>query len=77
MPRGYGGMEPLGRSGSAELPVFKRLHGVSALQARSGPALPHAYWMQYPAAIASAGPTPDQDLQALGAHLAKHCRPGP
>ena len=69
-------MELYGRSGVAELPVFKRLRGVSALQARCGPALPNASCMQHPAAIAAAGATPNQDLQALGAHLAKHCRLG-
>ena len=47
MPWGYGGMELRGRSGSAELPMFKRLRGVSALQARSGSALPHLGGVQH------------------------------
>ena len=69
-------MELCGRSGSAELPMFKRLCGVPVLQAWSGPALPHAGCVQHPAAIAAAGATPDQDVQALGTHLAKLCRLG-
>lgn len=58
---------------SAELPLFKRLRGVSALQALSGSALPHAGCTQHPAAATAAGPILDQHLQALGTNLAKHC----
>ena len=72
MQRGHGGVELCGRQGATELSVLQRLRGVSALQAWSGPALPHLGGVQHQAAIAAAGPTSDQDLQALGTHLAKH-----
>ena len=72
----YGGMELCGRPGVAELPMFKRVRGLPALQAWSGPALPHLGGVQHQAAIAATGPASDQDLQALGTHLAKHYRLG-
>ena len=61
-----------GRAGVAELPMFKRLRGLPALQAWGGSALPHFGGVQHPAAIAAAGPAPHQDLQALGTDLEKH-----
>ncbi|MDA7432178.1 hypothetical protein N8492_02300 [Synechococcus sp. AH-601-O06] len=73
---GHGGVELCGRPGVAELPMFKRLCGVPALQAWGRSAQPHLGGVQHQAAIAAAGPTPNQDVQALGTHLAKHCRLG-
>jgi hypothetical protein len=54
----------------------RRLHGMSALQAWSGSGLLHLGGMKHPAAATPAGATPNQDLQTLGAHMAKHCRLG-
>ena len=73
MQRGHGGVELCGRQGATELSVLQRLCCLPALQAWRGPALPHLGGLQYQAAAIAAGPTPDQDLQALGTHLAKHC----
>ncbi len=76
MQRGHGGVELCGRAGATELPLLQRLCGLPALQAWRGSALPHPGGLQYQAAAIAAGPTPDQDLQALGTHLAKHSRLG-
>ena len=55
--------------------MFKRLCGLAALSAWSGSALSHLGGMQSQAAEAiAAGPTSDQNVQALGTNLAKHCR---
>ena len=76
MPRVCGGVELCGRAGVEQLPMFKRLCGLSALSAWGWSALPHLGGVQHQAAIAAAGPASHQDLQALGAHLAKHSRLG-
>ena len=72
MQMGHGGVELCGRTGATELSLLQRLRCLPALQAWRGSALPHAGCVQHQAAATAAGPTPDQDLQALGAHLAKH-----
>ena len=69
---GYGRVELCGRAGAEQLPVFQRLCGVPALSPWCGPALPHLGGLQYQAAIAAAGASSNQDLQAVGANLAKH-----
>ena len=51
--------------------MFKRLLGLPALSAWRGSALPHLGGVQHQAAITPAGPTPNQGLQAVGAHLAQ------
>ena len=68
-------MELCRREGVAELPLFQCLCGLPALSAWSGSALSHLGGMQSQAAEAiAAGPTSDQNVQALGTNLAKHCR---
>jgi hypothetical protein len=74
--RGYGGMELCGRPGVTELPMFKRLRGVSALQAWSGPALAHLGGTQHQAAATAARPTPDKDVQTVGTNMTKNRRLG-
>ena len=61
-----------GRAGVKQLPMFKRLRGLPAFSAWGRSALPHLGGVQHQAAIAAAGPASDQDLQALGTHMAKH-----
>ena len=69
---GYGRVELCGRAGAEQLPVFQRLCGVPALSAWRGQAVPHLGGVQHQATIAAAGLSPNQDLQAVGANLAKH-----
>ena len=69
-------MELCGREEAAELPLFQRLCGLRALSAWSGSALSHLGGVQHQTAITAAGPTPNQDVQALDTHLAEHCRLG-
>lgn len=60
--------------GSVELiPCEYKMCCLPALQAWRGPALPHLGCLQHQAAAIAAGPTSDQDLQAVVAHLAKQC----
>ena len=69
---GYGGVGSCGRAGAEQLPMFQCLCGVPALSAWRGPALPHLGGVQHSAAVIAAGPSPHQDLQAMGANLAEH-----
>ena len=73
---GHGGVELRGRQGATKLLLFQCLCGLPALSAWRGSALPHLGGAQSQAAAIAAGPTSHQDLQALGTHLAKHCRLG-
>ena len=68
----HGGVELCGRERAEELPLFQRLCVMSALSAWRGPALPHLGGVQHSAAVIAAGPSPHQDLQAMGANLAEH-----
>ena len=75
--RDYGGVGLCGRTRIEQLPMFKRVCGVPALSTWCGPALPHVGGVQYSPEATATGPTPHQDLQAVGSNVAKHGGLGP
>jgi len=75
--RDYGGVGLCGRTRIEQLPMFKRVCGVPALSTWCGPALPHVGGVQHSPEATATGPTPHQDLQAVGSNVAKHSGLGP
>ena len=57
--------------------MFKCVCGVPALSTWCGPTLPHVGGVQHSPEATATGPTPHQDLQAVGSNVAKHSGLGP
>ena len=74
--KGYGGVGFHRRARASGLERSLYLHDLSALLLRRRPALPHPSRLQRQTAAASAGRPPEEEVQALGTHLAEGVRLG-
>jgi hypothetical protein len=72
----HGGMGFRRREGVAGMEGWLRLHHLPALHLRGGSALPHPVGLQPQAAAVTARRAPEEEVQAMGSHLAEASRLG-